>query len=390
MKIILAIDIRPLVGPLIGPLAGAKTGIGEYVERLCSALDDHEDVQVVRFSNSLKSARTLPLLVHSPRVHMRFPNRALDLAVRFFSVPKFDDIVAAKTRIQPHVWLSPHIISAPLRTARKIVIVHDCSFLFPHFFSLRKRYWHWSMNIAKTLADAEVIVAVSEHTKQELRAHFPHISTTIRVIPPGIDPLFLSDPSPHDHAPIRTRYRLPEHFILFLGTIEPRKNIRAILSAYNILADTCREDLVIAGGLGWRTGMIRREVQHHRMAHRIHLIGYVDAHDKQNVYRLARTFVYPSWYEGFGFPPLEALACGIPVITSHATSLPEVVRNYGVVVDPQDAHDLARGIAMTLYDEHYRIRCAREGQRYARQFSWEKTANEFVTLIEEVLRTNHS
>ncbi|KKW17332.1 hypothetical protein A3J43_00465 [Candidatus Uhrbacteria bacterium RIFCSPHIGHO2_12_FULL_54_23] len=381
-------DVRPLLGPFVGRMAGVKTGVGEYAAQLLAALRQEERWRLVLFSNSLRAPSSSLQSFNIEIVHTRYPNRLLDLAARGFHRPFFDDLVAQRTDKPVDVWLSPHVTSAPVRRAKKIVVVHDCSFLYPRFFSLRKRYWHWSMGIRKTLNDSARVVAVSAHTATELTRHY-HIppEKTVTVYP-GVDRRFFSAPSADEQNAVRAKYRLPPRFILFLGTVEPRKNILTLLQAFAKVAEHSDADLVLAGEIGWLARPILRALRAHPYARRIHRLGFVADADKNALYRLSSCFVYPSLYEGFGFPPLEALACGTPVVVSHATSLPEVVGENAITVDPYNADDLARAIQLSLDDANYRTRCAETGPLWARQFNWQATAEKISDIIESVAQSH--
>jgi glycosyltransferase involved in cell wall biosynthesis len=286
---------------------------------------------------------------------------------------------------QVDIWLSPHLTSAPVTHAKKVVVVHDCSFLYKDFFSLRKRYWHWSMGIERTLRDAVRIIAVSEHTRQELLRHYQLPPEKVITIYPGVDGRFFNAPSAQELNTVRAKYHLPERFILFLGTLEPRKNILTLLQAFTTIAKDSDIHLVLAGEVGWLAKPILKAIQRHPFANRIHRLGFVADEDKNALYRLSSCFAYPSLYEGFGFPPLEALACGVPVVVSHATSLPEVVGNNAITVDPYNAEDMAQAIQVSVTDNDYRTRCATQGPLWARQFSWQATAERISDIIESVV-----
>lgn len=384
-KLTVAYDVRPLIGPLVGTMAGVKTGVGEYAEQVLNALVKDGRFRLVLFSNSLRLPPPRLRRLNVEMAHTRYPNRALDLFTKKFHRPYYDDQVTRKIERKVDVWLSPHFTSAPVRRAKKIIVVHDCSFLYKDFFPLRKRYWHWSMGIAGTLHGADRIIAVSEHTRQELLQHYPLPPEKVITVYPGVDERFFAAVSAHGLDAVRAKYRLPEKFILFLGTLEPRKNVLTLLQAFETIAKQTDVDLVLAGEVGWLATPIGNAIKAHRYAGRIHRLGFVADEDKNALYRLSSCFAYPSLYEGFGFPPLEALAVGVPVVVSHATSLPEVVGDNAITVDPYNAQDLARAMLFSLDDANYRAQCATQGPVWARQFNWQKTANRISDIIESVV-----
>jgi glycosyltransferase involved in cell wall biosynthesis len=188
---------------------------------------------------------------------------------------------------------------------------------------------------------------------------------------------------------VKTKYNLPEKFILFLGTIEPRKNIVGLIQAYSQLKiknyKLQNYKLVIAGGKGWRSNEIYEEWEKSEYKDDIIFLGYIDNQDKPYIYNLASVFVYPSFYEGFGFPPLEAMACGVPVITSFASSLPEIVGDAGIMIDPYNINDLAEAISKVLSDEKLRNSMIEKGLEQAKKFSWGKAAGEYLDIINQKL-----
>ncbi len=366
---------------------GLKTGVGEYTEQLASALVACSRRPVVFFSNGLRKAQYLTPSLGGPCVHTRIPNKFFDLAARSFQRPHIDALIRNASGREVAAFLSPHITSAPVsRRCRKVLIVHDCSFRYRRYFSLKKQYWHWSMAIARTLRTADHIIAVSESTRQQILQWLPLEPARVSVVAPGIDASFLSPPTASAMEKVRRAYRLPPRFILFLGTREPRKNLITLLDAYTAVAEKREIDLVIAGQAGWRNYALNRAIARHPYRTRIHQIGYAAAVDKNALYRLSSCFLYPSLYEGFGFPPLEALACGVPTVVSSATSLPETVHTCALMVDPYNSGDIAAAALFALQDQRCQARVKAEGPLLARQFQWEKTAEKVADCIEQVIR----
>ncbi|OGF30743.1 hypothetical protein A3H09_01010 [Candidatus Falkowbacteria bacterium RIFCSPLOWO2_12_FULL_45_13] len=184
---------------------------------------------------------------------------------------------------------------------------------------------------------------------------------------------------------VKNKYSLPKKFILYLGTIEPRKNVDGIMAAYNELRITSYElrdyKLVIAGGRGWKSRGIYKEWERSEFKNDIKFLGYIDPADKVYLYNLATVFVYPSFYEGFGLPPLEAMACGLPVVSSFTSSLPEVVGDASLMADPYNVNDLARALAEILTDNNLRNKLIGRGLERAKKFTWEKAAREYLKIL---------
>ena len=189
-------------------------------------------------------------------------------------------------------------------------------------------------------------------------------------------------------AAVRKKYNLPAKFILYLGNIEPRKNIGGLIRAYNLLRREQSElgevKLIIAGATGWKINDTFSELQASPYKADIIFLGYIDQADKVGLYNLATVFAYPSFYEGFGFPPLEALACGLPVVTSNISSLPEIVSAAALTVDPYNIKVLSQALVAILTDENLRNELSRRGLERACAFSWEKTAREYLAVFKDL------
>jgi len=232
---------------------------------------------------------------------------------------------------------------------------------------------------------ADKIVAISAHTKKDLITTY-HISPKkIDVIHNGIahDQELLTRNSPEVLA-TKEKYHLPYKFILSFATIEPRKNIKAILLAYNALRKQ-RKDLtvalVIAGSSGWCSQSIKRAIETSPFKEDIFVIKDVSEKHKQSLYVLADLFIYPSLYEGFGFPPLEALQTNTPIITSHNSSLPEIITTHGILIDPQRPEELLLSMQELLTQRTTRQECLSGASKHVKRFSWARAADHMAKLL---------
>jgi glycosyltransferase involved in cell wall biosynthesis len=183
---------------------------------------------------------------------------------------------------------------------------------------------------------------------------------------------------------------LPERFVLFLGTIEPRKNVARLIDAFGILVDSDPHGvpdlhLVIAGGRGWLYDHVLAQLERSNHRGRVHLVGYVPEEEKPWWYNAATIFCYPSLYEGFGLPPLEAMACGVPVIVSNASALPEVVGDAGITVPPNDTAALSEALRQLLADPELRLTLGDRGQARAKRFSWARAASQTAAVYYRAL-----
>ena len=233
------------------------------------------------------------------------------------------------------------------------------------------------INARKFCQDADQIVAVSKNTKNDIINIFNIPEEKILAIHPGISGSMRPETDQAKLAKVKEKYNLPNKFILYLGTIEPRKNIQGLMQAFEILKtkSDLPHKLVIAGAKGYRSEEILKTNE------KIQYIDYVIAEDKPALYTLADLFVYPSFYEGFGFPPLEALSCGTPVVASHAGSLGEILGKAALLVNPHNANEIAEAMINILQDEAAAKIFTEQANEVLRKYSWERTAREWVDKI---------
>lgn len=371
----IGIDIRCLA-------EGKRTGVEEYTLALLEELfESDRENEYVLFFNAWR--RTLPdfaWITKYPNVTLRvfrFPNKLLNLSLWYLGFPKLDRLLGGTD-----VFFLPNLnFAAVSQDARLVVTAHDLSFeLFPETFSWKQRLWHFLINFRRLMRRADQVIAVSQSTRDDLCSEYGVSEEKIVVIPSGIDRRFHQmDRNDPELVRIKQKYHLPYKFILYLGTFEPRKNIAALLQCFAALLASKnplfeKYDLVLAGTRGWKCDDIFSARERSPYKERIFLPGFIDDEDKVALYNLASVFVYPSVYEGFGFPPLEALACGVPVITSHASSLPEVVGTAGIMVDPYQPDELCRAMEAVLGDQEFSQSLVEKGLIQAKNFSWDKTA----------------
>ncbi|MFQ3630964.1 glycosyltransferase family 4 protein, partial [Roseiflexus sp.] len=237
--------------------------------------------------------------------------------------------------------------------------------------------------VPRALQRADVIVADSESTRRDLHRLLNIAPERVSVVYPAVDERFRPLP-PDVCEPVRQRLRLPSRFVLFVGTIEPRKNLVRLLEAFARIDPTTLPDgsgrlfLVIAGRRGWMYQPVFEAIERLSLRDRVQVLDFVADSDLPIVYNLAQVFVYPSIYEGFGLPPLEALACGTPVVTSDNSSLPEVVGNAALLAPADDIDALSDRIARLLSDGALRDRLRQAGLEQAQRFRWEASARQII------------
>jgi glycosyltransferase involved in cell wall biosynthesis len=265
-----------------------------------------------------------------------------------------------------------------------ILTVHDLSFFRnPAWFSF-ERALYYRQALRRSLRFTRRFIAVSHATAEDLQRFLKISPERIDVIHEGVDEKF-APASAEAVAAMRQKYRLPERFLLFVGTLEPRKNIVRLIEAWSLLAGEEPVDLVIAGRRGWKYKPVLRAAAASAHAGRIHFPDFI-AHDELPALMSAcEAFVWPSLWEGFGFPPLEAMACGAPVITSNVSSIPEVVGDAAITVDPIDVPALAQAMRAVIHDAGLRDRLRAQGPARAAQFTWRQTAERTVAAYRATL-----
>lgn len=280
-------------------------------------------------------------------------------------------------------FVAPLVGSPPF-----VVTIYDLSFLrYPQAFRPFNR-WYLHHFTARAVQRARAIITISESTRQDVINFFRVAPERVQTIYCGVDSTFCPLPAA-TIAAFKAKQGLPDNFVLYLGTLEPRKNVEGLIRAYAHWRRQAAQvpPLVIAGGKGWYYQEIFKLVETLHLAESVHFPGYIPQEALALWYNAATFFVYPSHFEGFGLPVLEAMACGTPVITSTAASLPEIIGPDGAgrLVDPADPLALAEAMAQLSHDADLRARLARQGLARAANFQWEKTARQTVALYQKVL-----
>jgi glycosyltransferase involved in cell wall biosynthesis len=282
------------------------------------------------------------------------------------------------------LYHSPDFTLPPVRAGtRTLVTVHDLSFLhLPDCFQ-PSLVEYLRANVPLAAQRADCVIADSESTRRDLIAAFDVPPERTTVIYPAVEPRFRPIADARALTQVRLRYHLPERFILSLGTIQPRKNYIGLIEAFAQLDDADLH-LVIVGGKGWLYEDVFAAVRERGLENRVLLPGYVDDVELPALYNLATVFALPSLYEGFGIPPLEAMACGTPVVVSDNSSLPEVVGDAGLLVDARDSSALAGALDRLLSDDALRQALSEAGRTRAATHTWRRSAAQLLATYERV------
>ncbi|MBY0454568.1 MAG: glycosyltransferase family 4 protein [Burkholderiaceae bacterium] len=366
------------------------TGIGRYAFELAKGLHQHAGMGRVRYFSlgrwvsleSLLHADTAPPSTQRSVRSILAGNRAAVQAFRLL-MPSLQRL---RLRTQGDaIFHSPNYFLPPFG-GRTVTTVHDLSHhIYPQFHPAARIDYMRRM-LPESLRRTTHVITVSESARHDLIQYFNHPADQITAIPLGADPAF----RPHsaaELAPVLARLGLQPHsYSLYVGTIEPRKNLDRLLTAYEALPVALRQHhpLVMAGGAGWCS-----EHTHERMARAasagwLHYLRYVAQADLPVLYAGARLFVYPSLYEGFGLPVLEAMASGVPVVTSNTSSLPEVVGTVALQIAPEDTAALTAAMYQALQDDAWRAQAASAGLARAAQFSWQTCIDRTVQVYRDI------
>jgi len=285
------------------------------------------------------------------------------------------------------VFHAPDFLLPPIRRGKGILTVHDLSFLVHPECAEPSLARYLSRAVPRSLERADVVLADSESTKRDLTSLLGTPEEKVRVVYGGVNPSFrrVTDKAALDD--VRRRYDIIEGpFIFGLGTTEPRKNLGRLISAYALLVRESTPDakLLLAGGKGWLYQDLFDQIEKLKLTQDVRFLGYIPDADLPALLTLADVFAFPSLYEGFGLPPLEAMACGTPVVASDTSSLPEVLGEAAVTVSPTDDVALAQAIDRVLTDHELRKKMVEAGLAQARKFTWKASAERLLAIYTEV------
>lgn len=370
----IGIDLRCL-------LTRERTGVGEFAHELLTSLfQADKNNQYFLFSNS---SSLVPPEFSGPNIHIlhtKIPNKIFNF-LQIFGIGKIDQTIIKRFHLPGlDLFFSPHLnFTALSKDAKHVLLIHDLTFeLFPELFTSKQRLWHHLLSAKEQCKKAAIIFTPSASTKRDLLEHFKIDQDKIQILTPGLSKIYFQA-----HASdVRKKYDLPEKYFLFLGTLEPRKNVQAIIEAYERYTEKYKTDyhLVLAGASGWKNRYLLKKISSSKYYPKIHLIGYIMDKEKPELYRNASVFLYPSIYEGFGFPALEALSQGIPVITSNRSSLPEIAKNNAFLINPHRPEEIVKGMELFTISS-YQKNNFQNGKLSTLNYRWEFTAQTWINTI---------
>ncbi|MCM8833544.1 MAG: glycosyltransferase family 4 protein [Candidatus Omnitrophica bacterium] len=382
MKI--GIDANPL-------LDEKKTGIGWYAYNLIKNIEkiDKENIYIL-FSNSLSRYKK------KYEIKKNFKSKNFYVSIRPFPFLVWNYVVA---KIFPFEFLygnldlihTLHVLTPiPLSFhVKQVITIHDLIPLI-NLNLCPTESLILKIIIPKAVKKADMIITVSYNTKKDLLNHFKIDSEKITVIYPGLHNENIRPIEDYEKIEnFKKKYGIYGKYLLFVGAIEPKKNIPKLIDAFIIVKEKFPElKLVLCGKIGWKAEIFYKKMKDlpEKIKKDIILTGYVPVSDLPYLYNGCEVFVFPSLYEGFGFPVLEAMGCGVPVVTSNISSLPEVVGDAGILVNPENKEEIAEAILSILNDQNLKKTLSKKGIERAKLFSWENTAKKTLELYKKVVQ----
>lgn len=344
-----------------------RTGIGLYTERLLRAMAAQTPTDELLLASNLADD---DVDVPGRRLGPRMPLRALWMQTA---------MAAHAVREQPDVAFFPNYV-APLastiaRTCPTVVTVHDMAvFLHPETFTFKKRVLQRRL-LPSLLRHAHAILTPSDATRRDLLRLLPVDPRRVVAIPLAADPAYHAPIDAHVRAEVRRRFALPDRYLLAVSTLEPRKNLVRLIQAFEQVWPSHQDvKLILVGGKGWRDDGIAHALRSSSARDGIEALGYVEFEELRALYAEALALCYPSLYEGFGLPVIEAMACGAPVLVSRGSSLDEVAGDAALQVDPMRTDEIADGMRRLLQEPALRSELSDKGRAQAATFSWDRTA----------------
>lgn len=364
------------------------TGIGRYAFELAQRLPLQQDVETLRLMSGPRQIANVESLVTGPstlqKIKRWVPFKPL-LRRLYYAGRNAGSAQALTSLGQHYVYHEPSYILGPY-DGPSVATVHDLSHMHYPEFHPASRVEYLSRELPRTIERATHLITVSEFVRQEMIDILGISPDKVTAVLNGVDERFVPM-SPAQTLAVRRRYELDDvDYLLVVATLEPRKNLGRLLSAYAGLPEAVRRrhPLVVVGARGWRDEALNQQLERMIATGDVRKLGYVHDDDLPALYAGAHSFTYPSVYEGFGLPVLEAMACGIPVMTSQASSMPEVLGDTGLAVDPLDVDAMREGLRKLLEDDEFRAFSAKAGPQRAKGLGWDKCVAETVQVYRKI------
>jgi len=380
------------------PLRGSYTGIAKYIDENVNRLKQDNEKNWFYYYDGLISQK----LITAENLQQDFPYlsklknylSSKTLFNRYFKKPLKkllslgrELFVNNKKQTYHLYWQPNYIVEPSINAFKTVVTVHDFSFYEHPQWHPQDRLELFNQHFMRNIHQADKIICDSHYIKSCAIKRLNLNEQDIEVIYLGIEHEIFKQYPQQKLIEVKQKFSLPERFILFVGSIEPRKNLLNLLKAYHLLPELEKNNtqLILVGFKGWENQEIMAQINAEKQ--HINYLGYVSDQELAMIYNLATVFVYPSFYEGFGIPPLEAMACGCPVIVSNSTSMPEVCAEAALYIHPQQVDDISQCLMELLQDTQLQQLYIKKGLKHVQQFCWEKSAQQHMNLFERLLNT---
>jgi len=383
---------QPIIVDGLGLVEGHFSGVGQYILGILRGLDTIIDDHI----NNQEDYHRVKVIVpfDKLRTFKKFRFKHIEYVISPLSFQVLGALWS-RNKLPPidlffgkGLYLFPRFVSMPLLFSKSAIVIYDISYELHREYSDERNAIFLSESVSRSIDKSDRVITISENAKKEIVDFYGVSSHYVSIATPATDPHLLYRRSQTEIDKVKVQYEINGKYILALSNLEPRKNLSTLVEAYCALPKEVRDEyaLLLVGVSGWKTDKLFNEIVE-RVKEGYNIIRpskYVDDADKAAIISGAKMLVYPSHYEGFGMPPLEALACGVPVITSDNSSLPEVVSGVGTMLGSADVKGYTKMMRRIIEDPKYEQAALLEGPARAREFSWKASAQEVINTLEGI------